>query len=64
MVVASKVTVFPDGITTLATLDLSGTAPPAQLAGSNQLPVLPPIQVTELRRVISAVVLPVVLVRT
>ena len=46
-----KLTVAPAGMTTLATLPKSGTALPAQLAGSNQLPVLGPTQVTELRRV-------------
>ena len=65
--VVEKLTVLPAGITTFATLARSGTTPvllgspvTSQLAGSNQLPVVPPFQVTELRRVISAVVLPVV----
>ena len=53
----AKVTFTPAGRTTFATLARSGTAPPAQLAGSNQLLLpAPPVQVTEARRVISAVV--------
>ena len=55
----SKLTVTPVGITTLATFDRSGNAPP-QFAGSNQLPVEPPTQFTELSRVMLAVVDPVV----
>ena len=58
----SKRTTTPAGITTLATLARSGTAPPAQLAGSNQLPLAPPVQVTLPSRVMSAVVLPPVVV--
>ena len=42
-----KITLSPLGITTFATFDKSGMAPPAQFAGSDQLPVAPPIQVTE-----------------
>ena len=41
-----KVTEVLAGITTLATFDKSGTAPPAQLVGLNQLPLLPPTHVT------------------
>ena len=55
-----KVTVTPLGMMTLATFDRSGTAPPAQLAGSNQLPVAPPTQVTEFKRVMLAMAVPVV----
>ena len=53
----AKLTLTPAARMTSATLARSGTAPPAQLAGSNQL-LLParPVQVTEARRVISAVV--------
>ena len=51
-VALSKVTVAPLGITTLATLAWSGTAPPVQLPGVSQLFVLaPPVHVTEFRRV-------------
>ena len=56
-----KLTTTLDGIMTLATLDRSGTAPPAQLAGSNQLPVLPPIHATLANRLILAVAWAVVL---
>ena len=53
----AKVTLTPAGRMTSATLARSGTAPPAQLAGSNQLLLLaPPVQATEARRVIFAVV--------
>ena len=55
--VLPKLAVTPVGMTTLATLDKSGTAPPTQLAGSNQLPVVPPTQVTEFRRVMLLCVL-------
>ena len=45
-------------MTTFATFDRSGTAPPAQLAGSNQSVVEPPpVQVTEFSRVILLAVL-------
>ena len=50
-----KLTVVPEGITTVATLDLSGTAPPSHLVESSQLPVAPPVHVTEFKRVISPV---------
>ena len=49
---AGATTVLPNegvllaGITTLATFDKSGTAPPLQLLGSNQLPVVAPVHVT------------------
>jgi hypothetical protein len=50
---------------TAATLSRSGTAPPAQLAGSNQFPLLPPTQSTCGKRVMLAVGLaPVVLTPT
>ena len=55
--VLPKLTLTPDGITTWATFDRSGTAPPAQFAGSNQLPETPPTQVTAFKRVMLAVVL-------
>ena len=55
--VLPKLTVTPDEITTLATLAKSGTAPPTQLAGSNQLPDVPPCQVTEFNRVMALVLL-------
>ena len=53
---AGATTVFPKvmvllaGSTTLATLDKSGTAPPLQLLGSNQLPVEGPVHVTLAKR--------------
>jgi len=46
-----KLTTTLLGIVTAATFAKSGTAPSAQLAGSNQLPALPPVQVTVARRV-------------
>ena len=56
----------PCGTSTAATLFLSGTTPvkavllvKAQLAGLNHSPVLAPTQVTELWRVTSALVVPV-----
>ena len=52
-----KLTFTPSGMTTFATFAKSGTAPPAQLAGSNQLPVVPPVQATDDKRVILAVAL-------
>ena len=52
-------TAAPLGMMTLATFARSGTAPPAQLAGSNQLPELPPVHVTELSRVMFATADPV-----
>ena len=52
---SATVTSVPCGITTLATLSRMGTAPPAQLLASNQLPRLPPTQLTEFRRVMSPV---------
>ena len=56
-----KTTLLPDGMSTLATLARSGTAPP-QLSGSNQLLPSPlPVQVTDGRRVMLAVVLAVAL---
>ena len=50
-------TLLPAGITTLATFDKSGIAPPAQLAGLDQSPPdVGPVHVTELNCVIFAVV--------
>ena len=54
--VPPKETVIPVGMMTLATLERSGTAPPAQFAGSSQSPVEPPIQVTVSSREMLAVV--------
>ena len=49
----SKVMVStPLGIITLVTLAKSGTAPPCQLAASNQFPEAPPIHDTEARGLI------------
>ena len=60
--VSAKLTETPEGMMTLATLARSGTTPvtprllvAAQLLGSNQLPVLPPTQVTESRWVMAPV---------
>ena len=57
---------LPCGTSTADTLYLSGTTPVmpvllvmAQLAGLNHSPVLPPTHVTELWRVTSALVVPV-----
>ena len=43
--------VAPDGTVTFATFAKSGTAPPAHLEGSCQLPLPPPVQATEFKRV-------------
>ena len=54
-----KVTVVPVGTTTTDTLSKSGTALPAQLAGSSHWPLLPPVHVTEAKRCTLALALPV-----
>lgn len=51
----ANVAVAPAGNTTAATLARSGTAPPAQLAASNQSPVAPPVHATLLKRLMLAV---------
>ncbi len=43
----SKVTVLPEPIVTAATFAPSGIAPPVQLAADDQLPDVPPTQLTE-----------------
>ena len=59
MGVSLNVTATPVGIKTDATLAKSGTAPPAQLLGVSQLPVVPPVHATEPSRVTLADVVPV-----
>lgn len=43
----SKVTVLPEPIVTAATFAPSGIAPPVQFAADDQLPVAPPVQLTD-----------------
>ena len=49
-----KVTDLPAGMITFSTLARSGIAPLSQLSGSDQLPLAPPIQATDARRLIWA----------